>query len=88
MVELYSLRKQIECVDRLIIGLLAERMKVVEKVGRFKKRNNLSFLNVAQWNKTAISRNKLAKKFGLDTGMVKDIWSIIHKQALKVEKSS
>ncbi|PJA55528.1 hypothetical protein CO165_03120 [Candidatus Roizmanbacteria bacterium CG_4_9_14_3_um_filter_33_18] len=51
-------------------------MQVVEKVGQYKKENNLPPLDNSRWQKVIESKK----------GFMKKIWKIIHDEALKVEK--
>lgn len=75
--QLESLRKQIDEIDKQIVSLLAKRMKVVKKVGRFKKKNNIPVFDKSRWEKVISSKKGFAKK----------IWKIIHDEALRIEKS-
>ncbi len=74
--QLNNLRKQIDQIDDLIVDLLAKRMKVVKKIGRFKKRNNIPAFDQLRWQEVIKSKK----------GYVKKIWETIHEEALKIEK--
>lgn len=75
--KLDGLRKQIDEIDGQIVTMLAKRMKVVKTVGRLKKKQNIPALDSVRWQKVIKSKK----------GFVKKIWEIIHKEALKIEKS-
>ncbi|MFA6016908.1 MAG: chorismate mutase [Patescibacteria group bacterium] len=75
--KLESFRKQIDEIDESTVNLLAERMKVVRKIGQLKKKNNLPVLDKSRWQKIIKSKK----------GYIKKIWEIIHEEALKIEKS-
>jgi len=75
--QLNNLRKQIDKIDESIVSLLAKRMERVKKVGQLKKKSNLPVLDRSRWQKIIKSKK----------GFVKKIWKVIHKEALKVEKS-
>jgi len=74
--KLKDFRKHIDEIDEQIVNLLAKRMQVVEKVGQYKKENNLPPLDNSRWQKVIESKK----------GFMKKIWKIIHDEALKVEK--
>jgi len=74
--KLEELRKQIDKIDNSIINLLAKRMKIVEKVGEFKKKNNIQVFDKERWQDVIKSKK----------GFVKKIWEVIHDEALKIEK--
>lgn len=79
-------RKQIDKIDKQLITLLYERMVVVENVGAFKKINNIEPMDVSRWQEVLATRLELAREMGISEKMVKKIWEIIHKEALRIEK--
>lgn len=84
--QLNNLRKQVDEIDDSIVNLLAKRMQMVKKVGQYKKLKNLPPLDPARWQQVLNSKMKKAKTLGLNTEMIKKIYEIIHKFALKIEK--
>lgn len=77
MKNLNIFRKQIDKIDRSIVILLTERMKVVKKIGLLKKENNLPVIDKFRWKEVIKSKK----------GFLKKIWLIIHQEALKIEKN-
>ncbi len=75
--QLDGFRKQIDEIDGQIVNLLAERMKVVKKVGIFKKQLNIPPLDSARWQEVIKTKK----------GFIKKIWKIIHEEALKIEET-
>ena len=86
MSNLEDYRTSIDLLDEAIINLLAERMRIVQKVGEYKKQNNLAPLQKERWKKVLSSKLNLAKSKNLDPLLVADIWNMIHKHALEMEK--
>ena len=84
--QLDKFRKQIDEIDNLIIDLLVKRMRVVKKVGQYKKSKNLPPLDPARWQQVLTSKIEKAKSLGLDPEMVKKIYNIMHDYALKIEE--
>ena len=80
-------RKQIDMIDKQLITLLYERMVVVGNVGAFKKINNIEPMDMSRWQEVLSTRLELARSMGISEKMVKKIWEIIHKEALRIEKS-
>lgn len=74
--QLDDFRKQIDEIDGQIVSLLAERMKIVKKIGAFKKQRNIPPLDPARWQEVIKTKK----------GFIKKIWEIIHEEALKIEK--
>src|ERR1700742_2432557 len=48
--KLTELRNQIDKIDDLVIQKLAERMKIAEQIGNYKKENNITILQVGRWD--------------------------------------
>ena len=77
-----ELRQQIDVYDEDLLDLLEKRMKVAEKIGRYKKENNITILQSLRWNeiiKRAI--NKGATK-GLSAEMIDGIFKAIHQESI------
>lgn len=86
MRELNDFRKSIDNIDEAIICLLSERMRIVQKVGKYKKARNIPALDSKRWNDVLKSKIKKSKELGLDTSLITDIYHVIHRYALKLEK--
>lgn len=81
MKKIISLRKNIDKIDKKIIGLLIARKKVTDKIGQYKKTYNLPSRDIKRekemWQKiTKATEGKLSQSF------VKKIFSLIWRQAL------
>ncbi len=79
-------RKMIDQVDREIIDLLAQRFDAVKQIGEVKKELGVPSLDESRWQMVLDSKMQLAKRYGLSEDMIKEIYEIIHKYALEVEK--
>ncbi|MCR4327850.1 MAG: chorismate mutase [Nanoarchaeota archaeon] len=76
-------RKEIDSVDRRIISLLEERMKISKRIGDFKRKNNLKIRDVKR-EKEFVER--VLKKTALDGNFVKSFYQLIFKFSRKVQK--
>jgi chorismate mutase len=77
-----ELRQQIDLLDDNLLDILELRMKVVEKIGHYKKENNLTILQSSRWEE--IIRKVIAKgeAKGLSTEMIDTIFKAIHQEAI------
>ncbi len=82
---LEQLRAEIDAADAKILDALAERMAVVQRVGKLKKENNLPPLDPKRWEQVLQSKIALAGEKGLSEDLIKDIYERIHKEALEIE---
>ncbi len=85
-IPLDNLRKEIDAVDNELISLLAKRMDIVEKIGKYKKENNIPPMDNNRWQSIVQSLLHKAEKLNLSKELVKDIYDQIHKHALCIEE--
>ena len=82
---LNELREHIDDVDREIIDILAKRIDLVEKIGEFKKEQELTSFQVERWNEIAKSRINWAKDKNLDETFIKDLYKLIHLASINAQ---
>jgi len=80
-------RKQIDLIDDQLINLLAKRLLIVRKVGKWKKQRNLPALDRNRWQKVLTDKMKRVKKLNINPELIKKIYEAIHEEALKIEKN-
>lgn len=81
--ELENLRSDIDVLDEKLIQLLSQRMEIVEKIGLFKKENNVTILQVDRWKEILQNRKQLAEINAVDKTLVEDIFKVIHKSSIE-----
>ena len=79
------LREQIDHLDDEIMQKLSSRMKISEKIGQYKKDNNVTILQVNRWEEIIKSRVTLGKAMGLDEGFTRDLLRLIHHESIQVQ---
>lgn len=80
---LEELRKKIDNIDRELIETLAARMTIVEKIGEYKKDNNVTTFQVQRWDDIMKNRAELAKKMNLSEAFITEIYKIIHEESIR-----
>ena len=83
---LEQFRHQIDSVDQQIIELLAKRMDIVENIGEYKAKNNLSIFQIKRWRKIISSRLKFAAEHGLDESFMYKLLQLVHKESISKQK--
>ncbi len=78
-----DLRRKIDNIDREVLETLAARMAIVEKIGEYKKENNVTTYQVKRWDDIMKNRSELAKKMNLNTDFVIEIYKIIHEESIR-----
>ncbi len=77
------LREDIDKIDSDLIKLIGERMKVVEKIGEYKKQEKVTVLQPSRWEEILQSRVAEAEKFNLSPGFMTKIYQYIHEEAVR-----
>ena len=80
-------REEIDAIDQQIIDLLTQRFKQVREISRYKKEHGLKALGQNRWQSVLNSKLELAKTNELDPKMVEEIYNIIHKYAIQIQKT-
>jgi chorismate mutase len=79
------LREQIDQLDDEIMQRIAARMKISEKIGQYKKDNNVTILQVNRWEEILQSRVSLAKAMGLDEEFLRDLLKLVHQESIQIQ---
>jgi chorismate mutase len=85
--QIARLRAEISQIDVKILEDLSERMKWVEAIGRLKQEHGIPVLQINRWESLLEDHVGRAAKLGLDEEFVKDIFELIHAQAVKRQLS-
>jgi chorismate mutase len=80
---LEQLRAQVDSIDAQVIELLTSRMKLVEKIGLYKKANNIAIVQVRRWNEIMSTSLTRAKKSGLSTTFLSKVLGAIHQESIR-----
>lgn len=79
------LREQIDQLDDEIMQKMSARMKISEKIGQYKKENNVTILQVSRWEEIIQTRVSLGKAMGLDEQFMSDLLKLIHHESIQVQ---
>ncbi len=78
-----ELREQIDHVDRELFEIISQRMDIVEKMGLYKKKNNVTVFQKNRWQEISESRNKWAEELGLNPEFMWDLFKLIHDASIR-----
>ncbi|MBT5615835.1 MAG: bifunctional 3-deoxy-7-phosphoheptulonate synthase/chorismate mutase type II [Flavobacteriales bacterium] len=79
------LRAQIDRFDNELIGLLKNRMQVVEQIGKEKEKNNITALQIHRLAQIMEERTKKAEALGISKEYITEIFKLIHSESLKLQ---
>ncbi len=84
--ELADLRKKIDELDKQLLSILVERMKVVEEVADTKRQNNEEVIQKNRWQELLTSRSVWGVRAGLPEHEIKKIFECIHDMSVGRQK--
>lgn len=81
-VALDKLREQINQLDDELMLLLGQRMKVADKIGQYKKDNNVTILQTNRWNQILERAYGKADKLGLSREFITKYLDAVHMESI------
>ncbi len=79
---LATLREQINQVDDELLTLLGQRMKIADKIGDYKKDNNITILQTNRWNDILDRAFKKGELLGLSREFVTRYFDAVHLESI------
>lgn len=79
------LRSKIDELDDELVNLLAKRLDVIKEIGRFKRDNNLTILQLERYNEIVHRTESLAKILGVDPTYMSEIMERIHQESIRTQ---
>lgn len=83
--ELAKMRSEIDHLDQKLIELLSQRMTYSEKIGAFKKENNITIYQLERWKEIVKTRSKIASDLGLSNRFVLQYLDAIHEESIRIQ---
>jgi chorismate mutase len=83
--KLEELRKQIDNIDEEIIHKIADRMKTAQEIGKYKKDNKVTILQVSRWEDIIKERVFLANALGLSSEFMEAFLPLIHEESIRIQ---
>ena len=76
------MRQQIDKFDEKLLEVLEKRMKVADKIGTYKKKNNITILQSSRWDQLLNRRITDGEKKGLSEDFVVKVFRAIHQESI------
>jgi len=80
--ELGELRNKINILDDQLLITLEQRMKIAEKIGLYKKENNITILQHKRWEDIIYKMIKKGKEKGISREAINRIFKAIHQESI------
>jgi chorismate mutase len=77
-----KLREQINHIDDELMQLISQRMSIAEKIGEYKRNNNVTILQATRWNEVLDKALLKAGKVGLSEEFIARYMDAIHMESI------
>jgi chorismate mutase len=82
VVALEKLREQINHIDDELMQLLGQRMRIADKIGEYKKENNITILQTNRWNDILERAFKKGEALGLSKEFITKYYDSVHMESI------
>jgi len=81
--KLEELRFEIDKIDAELIKQLSNRMQVIDRIGHYKKENNVTILQIKRWNNIVKESIELGEKLGLSREFLLKLLRMLHEESIR-----
>lgn len=85
---LTELRTRIDALDAELLDILAKRMEVSREIGHYKRSRNMPVVQSERFGDLLASRIKSASAMGMSDEFVRNIFSAIHEESVRMQIES
>jgi chorismate mutase len=79
------LRNRIDAIDSELLEMLSSRVEIVKEIGRYKKENNVTALQMNRWSQLMDNRINVGKGMNLDETFIKILFQLIHEDSVRMQ---
>jgi chorismate mutase len=83
--QLDVLRNRIDAIDAELLETLSSRVEIVKLIGKYKRDNNVTALQINRWTALMENRVNLGKKLDLNETFVKILFQLIHEDSVRMQ---
>jgi chorismate mutase len=81
--KLEELRTEIDKLDEEMIDILGRRMNIVEEIGKYKKENNITILQLKRWSRIIHDRVDTGVHIGLSREFLLKLLEALHEESIQ-----
>jgi len=81
--KLEELRSEIDKLDEELVDILAQRMRIIDEIGKYKKKNNITILQLKRWNHIIHDRVNAGVKLGLSREFILKLLETVHEVSIQ-----
>ncbi len=81
--KLKQFRNEINHLDDKVLELLADRMRIAEEIGKYKKDHDITILQTSRWNEILERLSQRCSMLGLSEHFIKQYFEVIHLESIR-----
>ncbi len=81
--KLESLRTEIDKLDGELLQILAKRMEIIDEIGEYKNKNDITILQMKRWAGIIEDRLSIGTHMGLGSTFMKKLLNLIHRESIQ-----
>jgi chorismate mutase len=85
--KLGELRDQIDKIDERLLFALHERLRVSEKIGAYKRDNNVTILQAGRWNEIQEKLDMQSDLMGFERAWLRKLYNLIHEASIQKQRA-
>ena len=79
---LATLREQINQIDDELLALIGQRMKIADRIGKYKRENNITILQTHRWNEILAKAFVKGELLGLSKDFITKYFDAVHLESI------
>lgn len=83
--ELEKLRRMVDSTDEELLEVIAKRMRLIEKIGNYKKENNITIFQPDRLNEIRQTRTRFGTRLNLDEDFIRRILKDLHDESIRYQ---
>ena len=83
--QLEMLRGRIDALDNELMEVLSSRMEIVQQIGKYKKENNVTALQINRWTELMNKRISQGENLNLNKTFVQILFQLIHEDSVRMQ---
>ena len=80
---LESLRTEIDKLDGELLQILAKRMEIIDEIADYKRKNNITILQMKRWAGILSDRLSIGTHLQMDESFLRKLLNLIHKESIR-----
>lgn len=85
--DINDLRQSIDTLDKELLEVLSNRMKLAEQIGIYKKNNNIQIYQPDRWNDILEKMKKTAEPYNLSEEFLAQVLKAIHQESINRQEN-